>query len=70
MAFDYQPPFHMTEEITNLIIEIGEYVDSISTYESMHQDYMLRRQNKFIIQGIVKEADRCRKKCRDKCRSK
>lgn len=33
----------------------------------MHQDYMLRRQNKFIIHGIVKEADRCRKKCRPMC---
>lgn len=24
----YQPPFTMTEKVTNLIVEIGEYVDS------------------------------------------
>ena len=46
MASDYTPPFHMTEEITNLIIEIGEYVGSISTYESMHTDPVLRRENR------------------------
>lgn len=42
----YQPPFHMTEEITNLIVEIGQYVGSITTYESMHQNPVLRRENR------------------------
>ena len=42
----YQPPFHMTEEITNLIIEIGQYVGSITTYETMHQNPVLRRENR------------------------
>ena len=42
----YQPPFHMTEEITNLIVEIGQYVGSITTYEFMHQNPVLRRENR------------------------
>lgn len=43
---EYTPPFQMTEEITNLIIEIGEYVGSISTYESLHANPVLRRENR------------------------
>lgn len=46
MSQTYQPPFHMTEEITNLIVEIGQYVGSIITYESMHQNPVLRRENR------------------------
>lgn len=30
MSENYQPPFTMNEEITNLIVEIGEYVGAIS----------------------------------------
>ena len=36
----------MNEEITNLIVEIGEYVGSISTYESMHHNPVLRRESR------------------------
>ena len=43
---EYTPPFRMTEEITNLIIEIGEYVGSIATYESLHANPVLRRENR------------------------
>ena len=32
MDESYRPPFTMNEEITNLIVEIGEYVGSITTY--------------------------------------
>ena len=46
MSESYQPPFHMTEEITNLIVEIGQYVGSITTYETMHQNPVLRRENR------------------------
>ena len=42
----YQPPFHMTEEITNLIIEIGEYVGRITTYDSMRQNPVLRKESR------------------------
>ncbi len=46
MSETYQPPFHMTEEITNLIVEIGQYVGSITMYETMHQNPVLRRENR------------------------
>lgn len=46
MSEQYEPPFHMTEEITNLIVEIGEYAGSITTYESLHLDPVLRRENR------------------------
>ena len=46
MSETYQPPFHMTEEITNLIVEIGQYVGSITIYETMHQNPVLRRENR------------------------
>ena len=43
---NYQPPFTMTEEITNLIVEIGEYVGSISILNSMQKNPVLRRENR------------------------
>lgn len=46
MDESYEPPFHMTEEITNLIVEIGEYAGSIMTYESMYPNPVLRRENR------------------------
>lgn len=46
MSEQYDPPFRMAEEITNLIIEIGEYAGTITTYESLHQDPVLRRENR------------------------
>ena len=46
MSDIYRPPFQMNEEITNLIVEIGEYVGSISTYESMHHNPVLRRESR------------------------
>ena len=46
MSESYQPPFHMTEEITNLIVEIGQYVGSITTYETLHQNPVLRRESR------------------------
>lgn len=46
MSESYQPLFHMTEEITNLIVEIGQYIGSISTYEAMRRNPVLRRENR------------------------
>lgn len=46
MSEKYVPPFSMTEEITNLIIEIGELVGSISTYESLNPNPVLRRESR------------------------
>lgn len=42
----YEPPFHMTEEITNPIVEIGEYVGSISALDSLRRNPVLRRENR------------------------
>ncbi len=50
MGEAYKPPFQMTEEITDLVVEIGEYVGSITTYESMRQNPVLRREGR--IQSI------------------
>ncbi len=41
-----QPPFTMTEIITNLIVEIGEYVGMIATYDAMRPNPVLRRESR------------------------
>lgn len=46
MSENYQPPFIMTEEITNLIVEIGEYVGAIATYDALRPNPILRRENR------------------------
>lgn len=46
MSEHYEPPFTMTGEITNLIVEIGELVGSISTYEAMNPNPILRRESR------------------------
>ncbi len=46
MSENYQPPFTMTEEITNLIIEIGEYVGVITTYDAIRPNPVLRKENR------------------------
>ena len=45
MGESYKPPFTMNEEITNLIVEIGEYVGTITTYDAMRPNPILRREN-------------------------
>ena len=45
MSENYQPLFSMNEEITNLIVEIGEYVGTITTYDAMRPNPILRREN-------------------------
>ena len=42
----YSPPFTMTDEIANLIIEIGEYVGQISAHDSLSANLTLRRENR------------------------
>ncbi len=46
MSKIYKPPFTMTEEITNLIVEIGEYVGTITAYDAMRPNPILRRENR------------------------
>ena len=44
MSDEYNPPFQVTEMITNLTIEIGQYVGSIT--EKIHPNPVLRRENR------------------------
>ena len=46
MSEFYQPPFTMTEEITNLVIEIGEQVGAVSAYDALQPNPTLRRENR------------------------
>lgn len=46
MNSDYKPPFTMTEEITNAVINIGELVGSISSWHSLSTNPKLRRENR------------------------
>lgn len=46
MGEGYNPPFTMNEETTNLIVEIGEYVGTITTYDAMRPNPILRRENR------------------------
>ncbi|MGB4661021.1 MAG: Fic family protein [Mobilitalea sp.] len=42
----YKPPFTITEEITNLVIEIGELTGAITLKEKMSSNLILRRENR------------------------
>lgn len=42
----YAPPFTMTEEITNLVIEIGEQVGVVVAYDAIQPNPRLRRENR------------------------
>ena len=46
MSEIYQPPFTMTERITNLIVEIGEYVGAIAAYDALRPNPVLRRESR------------------------
>lgn len=42
----YIPPYTMTEEITNLVIEIGEQVGAVAAYDSLQTNPKLRRESR------------------------
>lgn len=42
----YAPPFTMTEEITNLVIEIGEQVGVVVTYDALQPNPKLGRESR------------------------
>lgn len=44
----YEPPFTMTEEITNLVIEIGDLAGQISTANGLSRNPRLRRENRIL----------------------
>ena len=41
---EYSPPFRMTDEITGLVIEIGELVGTVSVNVGLSPDLRLRRE--------------------------
>lgn len=46
MSDNYNPPFTMTEEITNLVIEIAELTGQISLTNKLSKNPKLRRSNR------------------------
>lgn len=48
MSDNYTPPFTMTEEIINMVIEIGELVGRIDAHNSLSTNLKLRRENRII----------------------
>ena len=46
MSDIYTPPFTMTEDITNLVIEIGEQVGVVVTYDTLQPNPKLRRESR------------------------
>ena len=46
MSDTYTPPSTMTEEITNLVIEIGEQVGVVVTYDTLQPNPKLRRESR------------------------
>lgn len=46
MSDIYTPPFVMTEEITNLVIEIGEQVGAVEIYDKLQPNPRLRRESR------------------------
>lgn len=45
MTDAFVPPFQVIEEITNLMIEIGQYVGTVAAFESLHPNPVQRREN-------------------------
>lgn len=46
MSDNYTPPFSMTEEIMNMVIEIGELVGQITAHNNLSTSPKLRRENR------------------------
>lgn len=46
MPEHYEPPFSMTENIMNSIIEIGELVGHITAHDKLSANLKLRRENR------------------------
>lgn len=46
MSEEYKPPFTMTDEITNLVIEIAEMAGMIALTEDLSRNPILRRENR------------------------
>mgnify|MGYP003496908453 FL=1 len=42
----YEPPFHQTNTMTNLVIEIADYAGQIGSHENLSKHPELRRENR------------------------
>lgn len=46
MRNEHVHSFHMTDEMSCLAVEIGQYVGSITAFETLHPNRVLRRENR------------------------
>ncbi len=46
MENQYEPPFHQTNTMTNLVIEIADYAGQIGSHENLSKHPELRRENR------------------------
>ena len=67
MGERYEPPFTMTGEITNLIVEIGELVGAITKHEAMNPSGQseidkIRENKKILDEGVISKEEFEKKK--------
>ena len=54
MSDMYVPPFTMTEEIVNMVIDIGELVGRIDAHDDLSLNPTLRRENRINLFDYIK----------------
>ncbi len=54
MSDMYVPPFTMTEEIVNMVIDIGELVGRIDAHDDLSLNPTLRRENRINLFNSIK----------------
>ena len=54
MSDMYVPPFTMTEEIVNMVIDIGELVGRIDAHDDLSLNPTLRRENRINLFDSIK----------------
>ena len=54
MSDMYVPPFTMTEEIVNMVIDIGELVGRIDAHDDLSLNLTLRRENRINLFDSIK----------------
>ena len=54
MSDMYVPPFTMTEEVVNMVIDIGELVGRIDAHDDLSLNPTLRRENRINLFDSIK----------------
>ena len=54
MSDMYVPPFTMTEEIVNMVIDIGELVGRLDAHDDLSLNPTLRRENRINLFDSIK----------------